>query len=96
MSVEILITLLIVLAVLGALASNRVPADMTMMAALVLVLVTGISSPGEALSGFANPGLMTIAARYVVAAALRDTGLFTGWHIGCWDNPSRYSPASSV
>ena len=74
MTVEILITLLIVLAVLGALASNRVPADMTMMAALVLVLVTGIISPGEALSGFANPGLMTIAALYVVAAALRDTG----------------------
>lgn len=63
MTVEILITLLIVLAVLGALASNRVPADMTMMAALVLVLVTGIISPGEALSGFANPGLMTIADR---------------------------------
>ena len=74
MTVEILITLLIVLAVLGALVSNRVPADMTMMAALVLVLVSGIISPGEALSGFANPGLMTIAALYVVAAALRDTG----------------------
>ena len=71
---DILITLLIVASVLGALASNRVPADITMMAALVMVLVTGVVSPGEALSGFANPGLMTIAALYVVAAALRDTG----------------------
>ena len=63
MSLDILITLLIVASVLGALATNRVPADLTMMAALVMVLVTGVVSPGEALSGFANPGLMTIAAR---------------------------------
>ncbi len=74
MSLDILITLLIVASVLGALATNRVPADLTMMAALVAVLVAGIITPGEALAGFANPGLMTIAALYVVAAALRDTG----------------------
>ena len=74
MSLDILITLLIVASVLGALATNRVPADLTMMAALVLVLVAGIITPAQALAGFANPGLMTIAALYVVAAALRDTG----------------------
>ena len=74
MSLDILITLLIVASVLGALATNRVPADLTMMAALVAVLVAGIITPAEALAGFANPGLMTIAALYVVAAALRDTG----------------------
>ena len=65
MTLEILITLLIVLAVLGALVSNRVPADMTMMAALVLVMVSGIVSPGEALSGFANPGLMTLSLIHI-------------------------------
>ena len=74
MSLDILITLLVVASVLGALATNRVLADLTMMAALVAVLVTGIITPAEALAGFANPGLMTIAALYVVAAALRDTG----------------------
>ena len=74
MSLDILITLLVVASVLGALATNRLPADLTMMAALVAVLVAGIITPAEALAGFANPGLMTIAALYVVAAALRDTG----------------------
>jgi len=73
-SLDILITLLVVASVLGALATNRLPADLTMMAALVAVLVAGIITPAEALAGFANPGLMTIAALYVVAAALRDTG----------------------
>ena len=74
MTPDIFITLLILLAVLGALASNRVPADITMMGAMLLVLLCGIVSPSQALSGFANPGLMTIAALYIVAAALRDTG----------------------
>lgn len=74
MSVDIVLTLLILLGVLVALASNRVPADVTLVGALVLVLVLGIVSPAEALAGFSNPGLMTIVALYVVAAALRDTG----------------------
>lgn len=74
MTAEILITLAIVGGVLVALASNRLPADVTMMAALVLVLATDIVTPAQALAGFANPGLMTIAALYVLAAAMRDTG----------------------
>ncbi len=74
MSQEILITLFVLASVLVALISNKLPTDMTMMAALVLVLVTGVITPVDALVGFANPGLMTIIALYVVAAALRDTG----------------------
>ena len=58
----------------AALATNKVPADVTMMAALTLLLLYGIITPSEALKGFANPGLMTIGALYVVSAALRDTG----------------------
>lgn len=74
MTPEILFTLLIVLGVLIALASNRVPAEVTMMGAMVIVLVTGIITPQQALAGFANQGLMTVGVLYIVAAALRDTG----------------------
>jgi len=74
MNGDILTTLAIVVASLAALATNRLAPDVTMMAALVLVTVLGIIPPEAALEGFANPGLMTIAALYVVAAALRDTG----------------------
>ncbi|MBZ2188127.1 SLC13 family permease [Alcanivorax sp. JB21] len=74
MTFDIALTLLVVAGVLGMLASNRVPADMAMMAALVVVVLAGVISPAEALLGFANTGLMTVAALYVVAAALRDTG----------------------
>ena len=62
------------LGVLAALVSNRIPPEVTMMAAMVVVLLAGVITPEQALAGFANPGLMTVAALYVVAAALRDTG----------------------
>jgi di/tricarboxylate transporter len=36
--------------------------------------ITGILKPDEALSGFANAGLMTVAAMFIVAAAIRASG----------------------
>tara|TARA_R110001606_G_scaffold399258_1_gene582796 strand:+ start:8644 stop:10416 length:1773 start_codon:yes stop_codon:yes gene_type:complete len=74
MTFAMIFTMLIVLLVLVALASNRVAAEVTMMAAMVAVLVAGVITPEQALAGFANQGLMTVAVLYVVAAALRDTG----------------------
>ncbi|WP_280571302.1 SLC13 family permease, partial [Chromohalobacter sp. 296-RDG] len=44
------------------------------MGALAFLVISGILTPGEALAGFANPGVMTIATLYVVAAGLKETG----------------------
>ncbi len=74
MTAEMLFTLAVVIGVLVALASNRVPAEIAMMAAMVAVLVGGVIDTGQALAGFSNAGMMTVAVLYVVAAALRDTG----------------------
>lgn len=52
----------------------RITTDLVMMGALLLLSVTGILEPDEALSGFANTGLMTVAAMFVVAAAIRASG----------------------
>lgn len=74
MTFPMIFTMLVVVLVLVALASNRVAAEVTMMAAMVAVLLAGVITPEQALSGFANQGLMTVAVLYVVASALRDTG----------------------
>tara|TARA_R110002096_G_scaffold29388_4_gene88412 strand:- start:4050 stop:5825 length:1776 start_codon:yes stop_codon:yes gene_type:complete len=74
MTAEMLFTLAVVIGVLVALASNRVPAEIAMMAAMVAVLIGGVIDTGQALAGFSNAGMMTVAVLYVVAAALRDTG----------------------
>ncbi len=44
------------------------------MGALLLLSITGILKPDEALVGFANTGLMTVAAMFIVAAAIRASG----------------------
>src|SRR5690554_7018550 len=45
-----------------------------MMAALTLLSATGILTSAEALAGFSNSGLITVAAMFVVAAGLHSSG----------------------
>lgn len=68
------LTLLVVFCVLLSLAITRIPADLILMAALSFLVISGILSPVEALAGFANQGVITIATLYVVAAGLKETG----------------------
>jgi di/tricarboxylate transporter len=74
MPFEALFTLGVVVSVLIALAMSRVAPDTILMAALAVLMISGILTPGEALAGFGNPGVMTIAVLYVVAAGLKETG----------------------
>lgn len=69
-----LFVLLLLFAVLATLAFTRLSADLVLMAALSALLLTGILTPSEALAGFANPGVMTVAVLYVVAGGLKETG----------------------
>jgi di/tricarboxylate transporter len=52
----------------------RLTTDLVLMGALLILSITGILEPNEALSGFANTGLMTVAAMFIVAAAIRASG----------------------
>jgi di/tricarboxylate transporter len=49
-------------------------ADALLIAAVVVCGAVGILTPKEAFSGFSNEGMLTVAALYVVAAGLRETG----------------------
>jgi di/tricarboxylate transporter len=74
MSVEILITLAVVLGVLLLLVSGRIDTDVVLVGAMIVLTLAGILKPDQALQGFASNGVMTIAALYVVVAGLRETG----------------------
>ncbi len=74
MLVEMWIVSGLVLVTLGMLASNRFPADAVLIFVLAFILVTGILSPAEALAGFSDKGMATIAVLYAVVAGLRETG----------------------
>jgi di/tricarboxylate transporter len=66
-------TIFVLAAVLLALVRNF-PTDAVLLGGTVILTLTGIISPMEAFSGFSNEGMLTVAALFVVAAALRETG----------------------
>ncbi len=68
------LTLFTCVAVLATLASTRLTPDLVLVAALTVLSVAGILAPAEALAGFANPGLITVAALFVVAAGVQNAG----------------------
>lgn len=65
-------TLIVVMIVTMAL--GRFGADIVMMGALLVLLLTGVLDPDEAIAGFANQGVITVAMLYIVASAMRETG----------------------
>ena len=68
------LTSIVALVTLGLLFSGRRAPDVVMMGAVIVLLFTGILSPSEALEGMSNQGMITVAALFVVAAAVERTG----------------------
>lgn len=67
-------TLALTLATLLLLVLTRVGPHLVMMAVLTLLSCVGILSPAEALGGFSNSGLITVAAMFVVATGIHASG----------------------
>ena len=72
---------------LGMLLFTRKAADVVMMAALGFLLLTGVLTPAQALSGFANEGMATVGVLYIVVAGLRETGVMTWISQGLFGRP---------
>lgn len=67
-------TLTVICLMLVGLITNVLSTEFVMFLALAAVMLTGVISPEEALAGFSNPGLITIALLFIVSAAIRYTG----------------------
>ena len=53
---------------------TRIGADIVLVSGVTVLLLLGILSPSDALSGLANEGMVTVGVLYVVIAGLRETG----------------------
>jgi di/tricarboxylate transporter len=67
-------TLAVVLGCFLLFVRTRIAPDIVTSGALTLLLVAGILTPTEALAGFSNPGMLTVAVLYVVVTGLTETG----------------------
>jgi di/tricarboxylate transporter len=76
------LTIAIVLGTLVLLLWERFTPDKVMAGAVLLLIGSGILTPLEALAGFWNPGVLTVATLFLLVAALKSTGAIR-W-IGDW------------
>ncbi|CAN5251560.1 SLC13 family permease [soil metagenome] len=74
MSPDAWLTLSVLIGCIAGLLLTRVAPDMLLTAGLVFLLLAGVVTPSEAVSGFANEGMLTVAVMYVIAAGLRESG----------------------
>lgn len=74
MSLEAALTFAILLGTIVLFVSERLSVDVVAMICLSALLLLGLVSPQEALSGFASEATITVAAMFVLSATLSRTG----------------------
>lgn len=74
MTWEAWFTLAIILLVVLGLARNVASTEVLMLTGVAALLIFGVISTKQALSGFSNEGTIIVALLYVIGSAIRDTG----------------------
>jgi di/tricarboxylate transporter len=67
-------TLSLVLGILGLLTFTNLAPDMVLMLGVCLLVLMGILTPADALTGMSNEGMITVAVLFVVGAGVQQTG----------------------
>ena len=75
---DIAITFAILLAVVLAFVSNRIPVGLVAIGASLALYFTGVLDLTDALAGFGDPAVIFIATLFVVSEGLDATGVTTG------------------
>ncbi|EDY84722.1 Citrate transporter superfamily [Verrucomicrobiia bacterium DG1235] len=75
MTLQIALVLGILLAALILFIAEKVRMDVTALLVLVALAFTGIIEPTEAISGFANPAVITVWAMFILSEGLAQTGV---------------------
>jgi len=65
----------VLLAVVVLLITEKIPVDLTAIGTIVVLTLTGILKPDEAVRGFANPAVITVGAMFLVSRAMMRTGV---------------------
>lgn len=68
------ITIGVIVGMVVVMAANLAGPDLVLIGGVTLLLLFGILEPTEAFVGFSNPAVVTIAALFVVAAGVKETG----------------------
>ena len=74
MELQAVLTLAVLAGAVALFMTEKLPVDVVAMLVLASLLVLGLVSPAEALSGFSSEATITVAAMFVLSAGLAHTG----------------------
>ncbi len=75
MNIQIIIVALVLLGMLMALMRECLRPGLILFTAVVVLLCAGIINPEEALRGFSNKGMITVALLYLISEGVRKSGI---------------------
>lgn len=68
---EIVLVLIILLVAVALFTTEKLPVDQIALLTLAALLLFGLVTPAEAISGLSNPATVTVAAMFVLSAGLQ-------------------------
>lgn len=74
MSIEAISVLAILVGAVALFVSEKYPIDFVALLVLGALLLLGLITPEEGISGFSNPATVTVAAMFILSAGLQKTG----------------------
>lgn len=77
MSAEIWMTFAVLAGAVYLFVTEKLPVDVVAMLVLVTVMVLGLVTPREALSGFSSEATVTVAAMFVLSAGIQHSGVLS-------------------
>ena len=77
MTAEIWMTFAVLAGAVYLFVTEKLPVDVVAMLVLVTVMVLGLVTPREALSGFSSEATITVAAMFVLSAGIQHSGILS-------------------
>ncbi len=78
MGIELWVTLSVLVGAVILFVTEKLPVDVVALLVLSSLLVFGVLTPTQALSGFSSPATLTVAAMFVLSAGLQASGALRG------------------
>ncbi|MFD1451874.1 SLC13 family permease [Oceanobacillus sojae] len=94
MTLEMIFVLILLLTMFAVLILEAARPDMVIFSVLIILMLSGILTVDEALSGFSNEGMLTVALLFIVAGVVQKSGLINQM-MNKWLKNSR-SPRGSM
>ncbi len=80
MTSDMMIVFAVIAAAVALFATEKIRVDLTAISVMSALLLTGIITPSEGVSGFSNTATVTVAAMFIISAGLQSTGAVN--HLG--------------